>query len=166
MKCCSCHVNMVVSVWEHFLTHLTTHWTKKTKKKKKKNLTKMQMVIFDFCIMRLTWSTNGNQTLNQTFWTFCMVGKKTSRWSVWNWPILQKYYKLLIIRMQSGHLQAKTRSISKLKFHKSPLFGKLKILGDSMWVGHHSHIFDFPEFKYKFLSAISSSTWWAESNWK
>ena len=26
---------MVVSVWKHFLTHLTTHWIKKTKKKNK-----------------------------------------------------------------------------------------------------------------------------------
>ena len=39
VKCCSCHDSMVVSVWKHFLTHLTTHWIRKTKKKNK-NLAK------------------------------------------------------------------------------------------------------------------------------
>ena len=30
VKCCSCHVSMVVSVWQHFLAHPTTHWILKS----------------------------------------------------------------------------------------------------------------------------------------
>ena len=33
VKCHPCHVSMIGSVWKHFLTHLTTHWTKENQKK-------------------------------------------------------------------------------------------------------------------------------------
>ena len=69
-----------------------------------------QMVNFDQIILMPTLSINANPFLNQTFWSFCIICKNTSWWSLWILPTMQKHFPMRIIRIQSGNLLTETRS--------------------------------------------------------
>ena len=121
------------------------------------------MVIFDQNIMMPTLGINANTLLNQAPGSFCMDCKTTSKWSLWCWPILQKHSQMLIIKMQSGNLQAEIRSNSQNGISQTNCFWQTKNTQRCLVIWAPHPIFSLAKFNQKILAAISSNRWWAES---
>ena len=98
----------------------------------------MEMVIFDQVILMPTLSICGNWFLNLAPWSFCMDCKTISKWSFWCWPIMQKPFLMLIIKMPSGNLITEIRSHPYLNFSKLILLCKPRTQKGIKYYWHHT----------------------------
>ena len=107
------------------ILYITLNPLNQTKAKEKiKICILVHMVISGIIILMPTLGINSSSFLNLAPWCFCILCKTISRWAFWSWPIMQKHFQLILIRVQSGNLLTEIRSTHFGNFSKWFLFCK------------------------------------------